>query len=121
MAHITEAIVVTCIDFRFQKYITGWLKKNLGDHKYNRVAMAGAIFDFKTILNQIDISNRLHHIKKVFLINHEDCGAYGKLGTYERHQKDLRLAKAKIQKKYPHLEVKTYYLHLKGRFELIKE
>jgi len=27
MAHIADAIVVACIDFRFQQYIDDWLKK----------------------------------------------------------------------------------------------
>ena len=28
--HVTEAVVVHCIDFRFQKFIDAWLQENLG-------------------------------------------------------------------------------------------
>ena len=74
--HITDAIVVHCIDFRFQKYLDPWLHKHLGHDNYDRVSLAGAVFDFYSVLKQVEISDSLHKIKKVILINHEDCGAY---------------------------------------------
>lgn len=40
-------------------------------------------------MSQIDISVKLHSIKKVVLTNHEDCGAYGAEGTEEKHRQDL--------------------------------
>lgn len=73
----------------------------------------------ETILGQIDIAVRLHHIKKVVLVNHEDCGAYGESGTPEKHAEDLKNAKEGVNQAYPDLEVGTYYLHLDGTFELI--
>jgi len=87
--HITNAIVVHCIDFRLQKYLDPWLQQRFGHGNYDRVSLAGAVFDFYAILRQVEISNRLHKIKKVILINHEDCGAYGEEGNYERHKTDL--------------------------------
>jgi hypothetical protein len=44
--HITDAIVVHCIDFRFQKYIDPWLQERLGHDNYDRVSLAGGVFDF---------------------------------------------------------------------------
>ena len=93
--HSCDAVVVTCIDFRFQKYIKDWLDKTLGDHAYDRVSLAGGIFDFAAVVKQIEVSNRLHHIKKVVLMNHEECGAYGDASTHERHAHDLGEAKNK--------------------------
>lgn len=115
--HITDAIVVHCIDFRFQKYLDPWLRERFGHDNYDRVSLAGGIFDFYTILKQVEISDRLHRIKKVILINHEDCGAYGAEGNYERHKKDLEEAERKIEALFPRLDVETYYLHLDGTFE----
>lgn len=119
MAHQCSAIVVTCIDFRLQRVIEKWCNKNLGEKEYDRVAWAGGVFDLTGILKQIEISNRLHEIKKVVLVNHEDCGAYGEAGTPERHDSDLKNAAAKVIELYPHLEVETYYLHLDGVFEKV--
>ena len=118
---VTEAIVVHCIDFRFQKHLDPWLHKHLGHDNYNRVSLAGAVFDFDLILRQIEISDRLHKIKKVILINHEDCGAYGEAGSYERHKSDLEQAEHKIEALFPSLEVETYYLHLDGTFEKMSQ
>ena len=115
--HITNAIVVHCIDFRFQKYLDPWLHEHFGHDNYDRVSLAGGIFDFYTILKQVEISDRLHKIKKVVLINHEDCGAYGTTGNYERHKADLEEAERKIEALFPDLDVETYYLHLDGTFE----
>lgn len=117
--HSCEIAIVSCIDFRFQEYINQWISQNFHPKTYDRVAWAGGVKDQEGILNQIEISHRLHHIKKVILINHEDCGAYGAEGTPEKHAQDLRETKGKIQAQFPDLEVDLYYLHLDGTFERI--
>jgi carbonic anhydrase len=111
------AIVISCIDYRFQEFIDEWLQSNHLEHQFDRVALAGGVFDFYTILKQIEIANNLHHIQKVVLINHEDCGAYGADSTYERHTHDLVEAERKIEALFPKLDVEIYYLHLDGTFE----
>ncbi|MBI2020565.1 hypothetical protein HYS94_04055 [Candidatus Daviesbacteria bacterium] len=117
--HTAEALVVSCIDYRLQEAINNWISKNFSPKTFDRVALAGGVKNLDTIMGQIDIALRLHHIKKVILINHEDCGAYGEAGTPQKHAEDLRNAKAKAQEIYPELEVETYYLHLDGTFESI--
>lgn len=117
--HHCEAIVVTCIDFRLQDYINKWISENFPVKSFDRVAIAGGVFDLDYVLKQVGISKRLHCIKKVVLINHEDCGAYGEAGTAEKHAQDLKNAAAKIKEQYPDLEVEACYLHLDGTFEQI--
>lgn len=117
--HSCEAVIVTCIDFRFQEYINKWIAENFALETFDRVAFAGGVKSLDTIMSQIDISYRLHHIKKVVLINHEDCGAYGEAGTPEKHAQDLKNAAVTITTQYPDLEVQTYYLHLDGISESI--
>ena len=114
---VADAIVVHCIDFRIQKYLDQWLAERFEHNKYDRVSLAGSVFDFYSILKQVEISDRLHDIKKVILINHEDCGAYGAEGTYARHKTDLEEAERKLEALFPHLDVEIYYLHLDGGFE----
>ncbi|OGE25531.1 hypothetical protein A3C26_02370 [Candidatus Daviesbacteria bacterium RIFCSPHIGHO2_02_FULL_39_12] len=117
MDHKAEAVVVTCIDFRLQEIINKWISKYLQPKTYDRVAWAGGVKNLDQILEQVEISQRLHHIKKVVLINHEDCGAYGQEDTAQKHAEDLTSAKTKIQEQFPNLETETYYLHLDGAFE----
>ncbi len=115
--HITDSIVVHCIDFRFQKYLDPWLLEHFGHGNFDRVSLAGGVFDVFAVLRQVEISDRLHKIKKVVLVNHEDCGAYGKEGNYARHKADLEEVERKIGALFPHLDVEIYYLHLDGEFE----
>ncbi len=118
--HICSGLVVTCIDFRFQKIIEDWMQIYMGEGKYDRVAWAGGIFDSVGVIKQVDISVRLHDIKKLILMNHEDCGAYGKSGTHARHCADLKEVKKKIAQLHPQLKVETYFIHLDGVFEKIE-
>ena len=117
--HQAEGIVLTCIDFRLQEAINNWISQNFQPKTFDRVALAGGVKNLDTIMGQIEIAHKLHNVKKVVLINHEDCGAYRETGTPEKHAQDLRGAKAKVKKLYPDLVVETYYLHLDGSFEPI--
>lgn len=117
--HGCKAIVITCIDYRFQEYIHNWLSRNFEAKTYDRGAFAGAARSLETILSQIEVAYRLHHIKKAVLINHEDCGAYGSKGHVNHHVRDLRQAAKTIKERFPNLKVETYYLRLDGTFEPI--
>lgn len=118
--HTCDALVVSCIDFRFRKYIREWTDQNLAGQEFDRVAFAGSSKDLDVIMKQLDISVKLHHIKKVIIIHHEECGAYGAESTPEKHAADLKKAKKLILSKYPKLAVELYYLHLVGKFEKVE-
>lgn len=61
------------------------------------------------ILNQIKLSLNLHHTKRVVLMTHSDCGAYGGLRAFEnspkierkKHFGYLRAAKRFLRSKLP--------------------
>jgi carbonic anhydrase len=114
-----KAIIATCIDFRLQDEIDKWIDQNFQPDTFDRVSLAGDVKNLNAILDQVKIAHDLHHIEKVILINHEDCGAYSKDGTYEQHVHDLKSAESKIEDLYPDLTVEIYYLHLNGEFEKI--
>ena len=118
--HTCDGLVVACIDFRFQKYIKDWLEKNFQNKTYDYVGFAGSTKNLETIMGQLDISVRLHQIKEVVLIHHEECEAYGAESTHDRHAEDLKKAKQIISTKYPDIQVSLFYIHLDGEFEEIK-
>ncbi|KKS65222.1 hypothetical protein A3A14_02600 [Candidatus Daviesbacteria bacterium RIFCSPLOWO2_01_FULL_43_38] len=119
IGHSCDAAIVTCIDFRFQPFINKWIADNFQPRTYDRIAFAGGVFNLDFLMQQIEISHRLHHIKRVVLINHEDCGAYGEEGTDEKHAEDLKNTATRIKENSPEMEVDSYYLHLDGNFEKI--
>ena len=119
MTSYCDTMIVHCMDYRIQIFLNDWISKNLHKGSYDRVAIAGGVLDEYDVLRHVDIAVRLHQIKKVVFINHEDCGAYGIEGNDERHGVDLRKAREKINKLFPHLDVDLFYLNLDGKFEHI--
>jgi carbonic anhydrase len=116
MAHTADACIVVCIDFRFQKYIREFTDSKMKGETFDLVALGGSTKNLETIMGQIEISVRLHQIKKVVLVHHEECGAYGAESTAERHTHDLNLAKKAILALYAELSVEMYYLKLNGEW-----
>lgn len=108
------------MDFRLRKHIGAFIKKNhIKDHGFDRVAIAGGVKNTAFVVDQVELSHKLHHIHEVYLINHEDCGAYGTEGTFEKHKEDLLFAKEILQKKFKDLKITPLYLKLSGEFVTI--
>jgi carbonic anhydrase len=127
MSHDCHDCVIYCMDWRLspgQADLDKLLvESGIVQPGLDRVIVGGAAknlasptnqADIDFILRQIDISDRLHHVKKVVLINHSDCGAYGgsdKFATTEDeirfHGEELMKAAKVIREKFPHLEVNT--------------
>lgn len=112
--HACDAVVVGCMDFRFKDYMRKFFDEYLSGKQYDTIRYAGATKELYIVLNQIDISVRLHKIKQVVLVHHEDCGAYGNESSFERHSEDLKKAQKVLQTLYPHLKVDLFYMHLDG-------
>ena len=79
-----EAMVLSCMDPRFQPKVFNYLKKKKLTGKYSSFTIAGAAIGvtskkFKkwqsTFLDNLSTSIKLHNISKLIVINHEDCGA----------------------------------------------
>ena len=136
--HGTEALLLSCMDYRLiddlVKYMDG---RGLTD-QYDHVILAGASLgaltsDFKdwntTFWEHLKISIDLHHINRVIVIDHRDCGAYkvilkadfAKDPMLEEnvHAKYLRDLQQAIRKKYPKLEVETLLMSLDGTVQTI--
>jgi hypothetical protein len=118
--NVCEAVVVHCLDFRLQEFLNRWLTARFGIQNYDRISWAGGVKDYVLIQGQIQLARRLHQIRTVVFVNHEDCLAYGVAGTKERHIGDLRYAERMIKTQYSDIEVETYFLHLNGEFERIE-
>lgn len=109
-------LIVSCMDFRIQGYVRSWVERQFAGQQYDYVGFAGSSKEIDIVSSQVDISVRLHKIKKVILIHHEDCGAYGTQGSFETHVSDLQNAKQHILQKYPDLIVDAFFLKLTGNF-----
>ncbi|MBI3638510.1 hypothetical protein HY227_02095 [Candidatus Wolfebacteria bacterium] len=133
--HSCDAMVIHCIDFRFGNGVHDFIKNDMGLNCFDIVSLAGGAknlaspaedFLLETVLENTEISQRLHHIKKIILVNHMDCGAYGGSAKFENleaetefHKSELEKAAKVILEKFPNMEIVkifAYYEEDKGKF-----
>jgi hypothetical protein len=138
--HFCEAVVLACIDFRFWKKTMKFVEGSppaggLGIKSYDFPKMPGAAKAINDCQNEVDVPMKcigvpcdLHHVGKIVIVNHADCGAYGGAkewnGDLEAEQKfhegELRKAKEKILKYYPGKEIILAYAKLADEGENIE-
>ena len=79
-----EAMVLSCMDPRFQTKVFDYLRSKKLKGKYSSFTIAGAAIGvthkkFKkwhsTFWDNLETSIKLHNISKLIVINHKDCGA----------------------------------------------
>ncbi len=105
MSHKADALVIHCIDLRFQDSIQKFLEsKNLAG-KFDRIAWPGTSKDLDTVLEAAAVSFRLHEPSKVFLIEHQDCGAYGEDNAESTHKEKAEALAEKLKELRPDIEI----------------
>ena len=130
-----KAMVLSCIDPRFQPIIYNYLKKKKLNGKYSSFTIAGAAIGVtankfkkwhKTFWDNIDTSIKLHKIKKLIVINHRDCGAakiingkkeFSIINETNVHENSFRKIKKKFKKKYPKLKIELKIISLDKKIE----
>ena len=126
-----EAMVLSCMDPRFQTKVYKYLRKKKLSGKYSSFTIAGAAIGvtakkFKkwhsTFLDNLSTSIKLHKINKLIVINHRDCGA-AKIVNGEKkfnstienkiHKDSFKKLKKVLNKKFPLLKINFKILSLK--------
>jgi carbonic anhydrase len=133
-----EAMVLACIDPRFQEPVC---KFTAGRHltgKYSQFTIAGAgvgvVADafkdwHKTFWDNLKTSVDVHSIDKVIVIDHRDCAAakiaYGEAAVADAaaetatHRKALAEFRKQLAARHPKLGVETGLMALDGTFEVL--
>jgi len=79
-----KALVLSCMDPRFQPKIFNYLKKRKLSGEYSSFTIAGSAVGVthdrfkkwhKTFFENLAVSIKIHRISKLIVINHEDCRA----------------------------------------------
>jgi carbonic anhydrase len=133
--YISDAAVVWCFDSRFFNAFRKLLKR-LGVNYADRIRLAGGAkclaspddpSDQEFVLKQIRISIALHQTRRVILMTHSDCGAYGGLDggfggdtrlEVQKHTEELRKAAATVRTNFPHVQVDAYFIDFEGVWEV---
>ena len=118
-----KAMVLSCIDPRFQSKVFNYLKKKKLTGKYSSFTIAGGGIGvtakkFKkwhsTFWENLSTSIKLHKISSLIVINHNDCGAAKIVNGKKKfnlsvenkiHKESFIKIKKELKKKYPNLKV----------------
>ena len=118
-----KAMVLSCIDPRFQSKVFNYLKRKKLIGKYSSFTIAGGGIGvtanrFKkwhsTFWENLATSIKLHRITSLIVINHNDCGAAKIVNGKKKfnlsvenkiHKESFIKIKKKLKKKYPNLKV----------------
>lgn len=131
--HATEALVLSCMDFRMIDHVANFLAKRGLQGKYDLVTIAGAAIGVmneakpawgELFWEHVDLARDLHGIRRIIVIDHRDCGACkafvsgdcadDRQGELEIHAKWLRDLMAKVKRRTPELEVELFLMDLDG-------
>lgn len=136
--HKAKAVVISCMDFRFQESLKNYLEDKGLIGESDRIIIAGASRDFVCPVNeqfknyvwtQLDLSLKLHDPEIVMVVDHQDCGGYAQDGTIAKgisvdedrkaHEHYLAELKQEFNNKYPQKEIRFFYMPLDGGVEVI--
>lgn len=133
--HHCEAVVLTCIDFRFWRETLAYIESELGLKSFDFPSLPGAAKavndcknDEEITLKCISVPRDLHQAKKLVIVNHQDCGAYGGSQAFNGdsaaeesfHKQELKKAKEKMGAKYSDLSIVLVYAKLVDNGEKIE-
>ena len=120
---IQPALIICCKDYRYIQPTQYFVKRRLGIRWYDLKATAGGVRAMlespptvrRWILRDIDLVYRLHNVRRVILVHHEDCAAYGgsaKLGSLTRqrrfHRAELQRAARVLKREFHGLTVQAF-------------
>ena len=128
-----KAMVLSCIDPRFQHLVHNHLKKKKLTGKYSAFTIAGAAVGVthdkfkkwhKTFYENLATSIQLHKIEKLIVINHKDCGAakiangkkkFSPANEKKIHQDSFNKLKKEIKKRFPKMKVELNLISLDSK------
>lgn len=135
MAYKAKACVLCCSDARVQETIRAYIKEQEGeDGLIDWLVLPGpelwfkgvpgsrfltvlfTLIGFSVALYCVKLLHHLHGFSRVYVIGHEDCGAYGheeeedSSEEISHHAHDARLAKSVLERWNPYVDVRTPFV-----------
>ena len=133
-----KAMVLSCMDPRFQQLVFNYLKKKKLIGKFSAFTIAGGAIGvthnkFKkwqsVFIENLSTSIKLHKIERLIVINHKDCGAakivnskrkFNYLNEDEIHITSFIKLKKIIKKKFPKLKIDLNLISIDSKIRKFK-
>jgi len=126
-----EALVIHCSDPRFQTAFRRFVTEELGVKNYAPLVLGGSIHafgeqtflpkNFKVLWEQIKFVIKNRDIRRVIIINHEDClwyrsmsGFYSRVKDPSKGRSDLGLTARHLLQDFAGITVESYWAALEG-------
>lgn len=99
----TDALLLSCMDYRLMDDVTRYMDGIGMTDRYDHIILAGASLGAttskfpawnETFWEHLEVAIKLHHIHRVYVMDHRDCGAYKVVLNYDYGQD--RSAETKI-------------------------
>jgi len=118
-SHECEALVITCMDFRFHQTTSKFVRDKLSIESFDLITVPGVCKGVaeknelgEYISSVIALSGKLHKIKTVIFVHHSTCGAYGISDSnkeIEVQTEDLKKADAVLGDIFPDLSFQLFF------------
>jgi hypothetical protein len=137
-SHDAEALLLSCMDFRLMDKVSALMAREGLARQYDHVILAGASLvpatdafpDWNAAFwKHLELALQLHHIRRVVVLDHRDCGAYklvlgpdavkDRASETRAHTEHLTRLRADIRAEYPTLRVDLLLMDLDGTVERI--
>lgn len=129
-AHECEVLVLTCMDFRFREATHKFVEESLHIKQFDGpVSIPGAckglaernalVTEFAKLA--IETAIKVHNIKKVIIVHHAECGAYGISDPdveFRKQIEDEKKGDAILRDLFPDLSFQLFFAR-KGDGEII--
>ena len=133
-----KAMILSCIDPRFQPIVYNYLKKRKLAGKYSAFTIAGSAIGVtankfkrwhKVFWDNLHISVKLPNLKKLIVLNHQDCGAakiingkkeFSRINETKVHKNSFLKIQKVFKKKYPKLSIELKIISLNSKVETFK-
>ena len=124
-----ENMVVRCMDYRFHAALPELLAEHFGVESFEHDSPGGcggskALIDErprKMILEALELAVSLHGVRRLVIVDHVDCGAYGGSERFDGaeeervfHEERLREAREIAADAQPDAEVVLFYQDREG-------
>ncbi len=131
-----RALLLSCMDLRLLDEIVRELEPLQLTNRYDHVILAGASLGAltakyphwgETFRDHLGLARTLHHIKRVIILDHRDCGAYrmilglkanaGLDREREVHLGQMQSLRRQVNRSHPDLAVELWLMDLDGSIE----
>ncbi|MFZ5670155.1 MAG: carbonic anhydrase [Pseudomonadota bacterium] len=130
----TEMLLLTCMDYRLVNDVEAYMNARGLREKYDHIVLAGASLGAlndrfpawsEVFWQHLDLAVELHHVHRVMILDHRDCGAYKMIlgeaavkdaeSELKAHVKQLYAVRAAILGRHPEMEVEVGLMGLDGK------